>query len=148
MYKNILFPFDLSEATQAVTPHVIALAKASNAKVTAFYAEEFMMSPVMGLYNPPAPDVIDRIEAEIQAASKAHLVALKQQFDAEGISCETRVSRGHPGSLIVEQAAGHDLIVMGSRGLGAVSSVLLGSVSNYVLHHAPCPVLVVPYRKS
>lgn len=57
---------------------------------------------------------------------------------------ELRVSTGDPGPEICRVAGeGFDLIVIGSHGSGVVKQVLLGSVSHHVLHHAPCPVLVV-----
>jgi nucleotide-binding universal stress UspA family protein len=54
----------------------------------------------------------------------------------------SRTAAGSPGPELLKrvEAACHDLIVMGSRGRGAVRSVVLGSVSHYVLNHARVPV--------
>lgn len=56
-----------------------------------------------------------------------------------------RVAHGDPGATICAVAASEsfDVIVVGSHGSGVIRRVLLGSVSHHVLHHAPCPVLVV-----
>ena len=58
----------------------------------------------------------------------------------------TKVVKGSPKEAIVEEAEqwGADLIVMGSHGYGFWQRALLGSVSESVVHHAPCSVLVVP----
>ena len=55
-----------------------------------------------------------------------------------------------PGQNIVDTAKSHDakLIVIGSRGLGSIRRTLLGSVSDYVLHHANVPVAVCPKQKE
>lgn len=65
---------------------------------------------------------------------------------AEGFDVEVSVRAGNPGMVICNRAAEEDVdcIVMGRRGRGRVREVLLGSVSHYVVHHAPCPVTVVP----
>ncbi|HTW20496.1 MAG TPA: universal stress protein [Mycobacteriales bacterium] len=56
---------------------------------------------------------------------------------------ETRVVEGAPGPALVASAEGADALVVGSQGHGAVSSLLLGSVSSYCVHHASCPIVVV-----
>ena len=61
---------------------------------------------------------------------------------------EKRVETGDPATVICAVAAeiGADVIVLGSHGKGFLSRVVLGSVSEYVTRHAPCPVLVVRHR--
>lgn len=55
---------------------------------------------------------------------------------------------GHAGAELVDASEGADLLVVGSRGLGGVRGLLLGSVSTYCSHHLPCPLLIVPVRDT
>ena len=57
---------------------------------------------------------------------------------------ERIVSPGGPAASILEAAADADLVVIGRRGLGGFQRLLLGSVSDHVARHAPCPVVVMP----
>jgi nucleotide-binding universal stress UspA family protein len=60
-----------------------------------------------------------------------------------GVAVTTRVAIGPAGPTLVHAAEGASLVVVGARGMGSVKGLLLGSVSQYVAHHAPCPVVVV-----
>ncbi len=53
------------------------------------------------------------------------------------------VVEGHPAEVLVRAARGADMLVVGSRGHGGFAGAVLGSVSQYCVHHAPCPVLVI-----
>jgi nucleotide-binding universal stress UspA family protein len=55
-----------------------------------------------------------------------------------------RVVEGRPAERLIALAKGADMLVVGSRGLGGFRSLVLGSVSSQCVHHAPCPVVVVP----
>jgi nucleotide-binding universal stress UspA family protein len=60
------------------------------------------------------------------------------------VKCESRVVEGRAGTVLLEEARGAVLLVVGSRGRGELAGMLLGSVSNHLVHNAPCPVTVVP----
>lgn len=60
---------------------------------------------------------------------------------------ETSVVAGAPARALIDAAHDADLLVVGSRGLGGFTGLLLGSVSQQVAHHATCPVTIVPSHR-
>ena len=78
----------------------------------------------------------------------------KQRLDeatsalSSGITAEGAVEEGDPAAVLAERASQLDLLVMGSRGYGAIRSALLGGVSAQVIRAAPCPVLVTRRASS
>ncbi len=79
-----------------------------------------------------------------EAAKRAEQIVI-EKFKDKNLNVETAVVLGNPKTAIVEEATSWaaDLIVLGSHGYGFWERMLLGSVSNYVVHHAPCSVLIV-----
>ncbi|HUY70701.1 MAG TPA: universal stress protein [Gaiellaceae bacterium] len=65
---------------------------------------------------------------------------------ASGVPVTTHVSEGQPADVLIEAAREAELLVVGSRGLGGFRGLLLGSVSQQCVQHAPCPVVVIPAK--
>jgi nucleotide-binding universal stress UspA family protein len=88
------------------------------------------------------PLLEQELEEEQVAASDVEVHELDGVL---GIEAEHLVETGEPGEMICEVAerVGADVIAVGSHGHGMLKRVLIGSVSTHVLHHAPCPVLVI-----
>ena len=88
------------------------------------------------------PELEHALEEEQRAAQYTEV----HELDAVlGITAEHLVETGEPGPTICDVAAdvGAEIIVIGTHGHGWLKQVLMGSVSTHVLHHAPCPVLVI-----
>jgi nucleotide-binding universal stress UspA family protein len=89
--------------------------------------------------------VIHEIKEERRAELAKAMNEVAPRFEAHGVAVSRTIPEGHPAQVITglasKVAAG--LIVIGARGLGGVTRLLLGSVSESVLRAAPCPVLVV-----
>jgi nucleotide-binding universal stress UspA family protein len=84
---------------------------------------------------------IDQLRAELESGVQA----VVEEARANGANATFLVWEGDPGEAIVSaaEAEGADLIVVGSHGRGPVGRFLVGSVSDFIVRHASCPVLVV-----
>jgi len=78
-------------------------------------------------------------------AEKALAASVEEAGIADsGVEVTTILREGHAADVLCDEATSADLLVVGSRGLGGFRGLLLGSVSQQVVQHAPCPVVVVP----
>jgi nucleotide-binding universal stress UspA family protein len=100
--------------------------------------------PPVGWSPPGAPMIDWRSIAEEQRVVAGR--ELREALDRIGGDAELRVDIGDAGSVLVSVAQDNDadVLVVGSRGWGPLRRIVLGSTSNHVIHHARCPVIVVP----
>jgi nucleotide-binding universal stress UspA family protein len=148
---KLLLAVDGSSFSDAAVEEVGTRPWPPNSEVIVITAAELPM--IVGLEPwAAAPIYFEEMEGAVRDSAKAALEKagskLKSMKTALAITSE--VIQGPAREVIVDEAEkrGVDLIVMGSRGLGAWSRLLLGSVSNAVVHHAKCSVEVVRRRNQ
>ena len=134
--ETILLATDLSPASSAATEQAIDLAARLETRLLVVHVVGSGRS-VAGFGRSSHP------ETREDRALLAQEVVLEAR--ATGVDATFVLWNGEPGSgiLAVADAEGADLIIVGSHARGTVGRYLLGSVSDYVVHHAACPVLVV-----
>lgn len=105
------------------------------------------VTPYAGLYEGETLTLSEQLMEETTEELNAWLRSMQEWASYQGVETDYEYGIGEPGKLICERAEryGADLIVIGRRGRRGISEILLGSVSNYVVHHAPCHVLVVQH---
>jgi nucleotide-binding universal stress UspA family protein len=141
---TILLATDGSEEGKMATQAATELSRATGSEVHVVYV---LPSPAQLIGHHLYPD--DVRESLIGGAERDAETFLKEQADQIGSDggkvAETHLRSGDPDKEILRTAEslGVGLIVIGSRGLGALSRALMGSVSDSVVKHAHCPVFVV-----
>ncbi len=136
-FKKILVGYDGSSQAGKALDAALAMGKYLDAKVLVLtVARPAEPSSSAGTQNV----LSDARELYDKALQKIRENALYNEIDTE-----TEVVAGHPAEQIILKAeqAGFDLIVVGRRGVSDLHEVFVGSVSEQVLQHAPCPVMVV-----
>ncbi|MFN4070898.1 MAG: universal stress protein [Thermus caldifontis] len=144
MYKSILMPTDGSPCSLQALEHGLSLAKALGAKVHFLYVLE---NPAQAIWIAPesVPYGLELLEDLKKAGEEAIAKALNLARE-KGVEATGEVKEGVPVPTIVEAAKGFDLLVMGTHGRTGLDKLLLGSVTEGVLHRVGVPVLVVRCR--
>lgn len=151
-YKKILVTFDGSNLASGAFPYAIALAKSCNAEVILLQVVETLQQQPIALYTlsfASYPDAVEIAKETIEDQKKfatRQLKKVKKLFEAEGVSAvKTQVESGFAREVILKVANNEscDLIVMATRGRSGIGRVVLGSVADYIVRHAKCPVLTV-----
>jgi Universal stress protein UspA and related nucleotide-binding proteins len=138
LFNKILIATDGSKYSLGAAKEGLEIARVHGSKVFALYVID--MRALSTASGAPLPENIYLL---LEEEGKQALGRVKEI--AGNIPVETFVLSGHPGSSIVQFAEdnGIDLIVMGTLGKSGIETMLLGSVADKVIRHAPCPVLVV-----
>ena len=139
--KNILAPTDFSDVSNSAVAYAGKLAVATGARLHLHHAMSGALSGKGGVGASHLGHALDDAETE----GKAKLDELLDKDERAKLSLTSYVGLGQPADQITEYAAKHgvDLIVMGTHGRSGFEKVWLGSVTEKVLRHASCPVLVV-----
>lgn len=137
--NNILVPVDFSAASLVALDHAAELAQTFGGKLSVLYVVEPIAYPAeFGITLNMTPDLVSKAEREL-----TKLVATRLPSTTVSVAVENGVA----DAGIIEYAARHgvEMIVMGTHGYGAVKHLLLGSTTERVVRHAPCPVLTLRY---
>lgn len=144
---KILLAVDGSANSDAAVEEIMKRPWPAGTEVKVITAAEM---PVMVGFEPWAasPDYFEQIQKGMRLAAQdviSRAMAKLNTVEDKTLKISTEIIEGSPRQVIVDEAENWhaDLIIMGSRGLGAWNRVLLGSVSSGVVHHAPCSVEIV-----
>lgn len=143
MFNKILVPLDGSPFSEAVLPHISALAKCTGAQVillrvipTVFYNLVFASSPLPLQANP---------EYDSRTLAETYLERIAFEHFPGNPNVQLEVTAGSPADVIIEYATGQkvDAIAMTTHGRSSMSRLMLGSVAEEIVQRSHLPVLLV-----
>jgi nucleotide-binding universal stress UspA family protein len=144
MYKKVMWATDGSEAADRALPQAKTMAAEGGAALLAVYCEEFTLAGKGGGSLP-----VHANEDEVQTKIQRQV----SELSSDGTPATFEMARSQVGGAAhaigeIAEREQVDLIVVGTRGRTPLAGLLLGSVTQRLLHIAPCPVLAVPPSRN
>jgi len=145
--KTILVPVDFSTVSRYVLAEAARLARLTKARLVLLHV---VQPPAVVTDLAPLVGEALQMTDELEHIGRRHLHRLQKSPTLRGLKVDSVCEQGFPVAQVLAQAKRlkADVIVLGSHGHGAVYNLVVGSTTNGVLKHAPCPVLVVPAPKK
>jgi nucleotide-binding universal stress UspA family protein len=142
---RIVVGVDGAEAAQEALAWAVQQAELTGATVEAVIAWHY---PVACGAGPFAP--VPMLDTDFAGTARRVLAtAVSRAADSAGpVRVSSIVREGNAADVLIDAAEGADLLVVGSRGHGGFAEALLGSVSQHCVHHARCPVVIIPGLRS
>ena len=140
--ERILVAVDGSKHSETALEQALSMAKVCNSILFAISVTD-VPSRFLGELEP-------KLKEKLANETRQILDQVKKRIEKENISCETIERMGsQPHELIVQEAKDReiDLIILGTHGRTGLKKLIMGSVTQKVIGHAPCPVMVVPLRE-
>jgi nucleotide-binding universal stress UspA family protein len=140
MFHNILVAVDGSRHAHQALAQAIDLAQSEHSRITLITGITEVPPTAYLVGGVDTGRLVENARAQAEATLRAARDRIPADLPVRTVLTDQPIRSG----LMQEIKDGrHDLVVMGSRGRGAIRSTLLGSVSHYILHHSPVPVLIV-----
>jgi nucleotide-binding universal stress UspA family protein len=137
---GVLVGHDGSECAQEALQWAAGLASRAGYPLHVLRAWKMTTAPQPATLEPGYIPPLEDFETAVREELEAHVAAAGLD---PGMSVTCHVTHGTAARGLIESAARADLLVVGARGLGGFAGLVLGSVSDQCVRHAPCPVTVV-----
>lgn len=143
--KKILVPLDGSKNSLRGLDLAITLASPFSAVITGLFCNQFKSYLEINEITPIDKAILDAVNKKTHTEIKKIMESASEKAEKKGVTFEFKIIDGKIGPNILKFAEQNkfEIIVMGSRGMSATKGILLGSVSNYLIHTSQTPILIV-----
>ena len=150
MFRHILCPTDLKERAFIALKKAVQIAHQFNSKITMLNVHpEFMDQQAREMLRVSFEGLSEKYR-QVAVESREEMKSEISRLHAEDVQVDYVLREGKPEKVIVETAdkLGIDLIVICTDGRDNIRDFVAGTITEHVINHASCPVLVIPYTKT
>jgi nucleotide-binding universal stress UspA family protein len=140
LFTNLLVPVDGSDNSYRALDAALVLSEKLGSNITVIHVMEEIPITHIG-----SEKLLNELLEAYKKENQDILLKCSEIASEKGLTINTFLLQGNPASVILDYSKKEkfDIVIMGSRGIGKFKELILGSVSNKIVHHSPCAVLLI-----